>query len=60
MGSSPLDEAREKIKRVVGGLFLTAFLLGLTQQLIVPVVWAAGFVSALWLLRLAITRWWRR
>jgi hypothetical protein len=60
MSKSELDKAKAKLKATITGLFMTAFLLGLAHQLIVPLFYAAGIFSAVFLLRLAIARWWRR
>jgi hypothetical protein len=57
---SPLDKARAQLRTTIGGLFLTAFLLGLAHQFIVPLFYAAGILSAIFLVRLAVSHFYRR
>jgi hypothetical protein len=60
MSKSELDKAKTKLRTTIGGLFLTAFLLGLAHQLIVPMLWAAGILSAIFLVRLAVAHFYRQ
>jgi len=60
MSKSELDKAKAKLKATITGLFLTMFLLGAVRQMPVQFIYAAGILSGIFLLRLAIARWYRR
>jgi len=60
MSKSEFDKAKAQIRNTVGSLFLVAFLLGVAHQMILPLIYAAGVLSAIWLLRLTLSRWLRR
>ena len=60
MSKSELEKAKAKLKATITGLFLMTFLLGVAHQLIVPLFYAAGILSGIFLLRLALSRWFHR
>jgi hypothetical protein len=60
MSKSELDKAKAKIKGTISGLFVAMFMLGAAYQYIVPLFYALGAVSAVFLLRWAVSRWLRR
>jgi hypothetical protein len=60
MSKSELEKAKAKLKATIAGIFGLAFLLGLSHQLIVPLFYAAGIFSGIFLLRFSIDRWFRR
>lgn len=54
--NDPVEKLRAQVRKSIALIFLLAFLAGVAHQLIQPLVYFLGIVSALFLLRMILRR----